>query len=73
VPVTGTARRSFMEERTVLQIPGGGELKIGMTEDGEIKLSADRDYMIESFYAHGPKAEVESGVGRIALILAPVD
>jgi hypothetical protein len=44
-----------------------------MTEDGEIKLSSNRDYVIESFYAHGPKAEVESGAVQVALILAPVD
>jgi hypothetical protein len=68
VAVTGTARRSFHLERTELEIPGGGQLTIGMTEDGEIKVSIDVAYGIESFFADGPNSKREGGV---ALILAP--
>ena len=69
MPATGTARRDFSFSRETLPVPGGGTVTIGMTKDGEIKLTGDTDCMIESFCASGPTARREG----FALILAPIE
>jgi hypothetical protein len=67
---TGTERRSYHVERHTLDVPGGGTVTIGMTEEGEIKLSSKGlAYTIESFWAGGPTSARDG----CALVLSPID
>jgi hypothetical protein len=65
--VTGSARRSFDSERQTFLIPGGGMLDIGISGDGDVKLTfTERKYKLESMFRGG-----EASTTPQTLVLVP--
>jgi hypothetical protein len=51
---TGTDGRSFSAERETFEIPGGGFLDVGISEEGDVKLTfTERKYKLESMFRGG--------------------
>lgn len=69
--VKGDQRRSFSAVTAVLDLPEGGEVRVGITEEGEIKLviPPGRRYMLEGMWSYGPHGDPRP----TSLILVPVE
>ena len=47
---TGQARRDFQAVREILEMPTGGIVDVGVTEDGQVKVVLTGAYNIESMF-----------------------
>ena len=63
MPARGTSRRDFQAARHVLKIPGDrGSIDVGVTEDGQVKVTITGAYQLQSMYRGSQQTEVTTAI-----------